>query len=1012
MNSLSSLSVQHTCAVAARVLERVISSSFILALLLACASSHVQAATIIRVKSDAVGPVQDGSSWSTAYKDLKSALNVAGAGTQIWVAAGTYRPSSTGSRTDSFIMRNGVSIYGGFAGTESAFSERNANVNVTTLSGDLAGNDTANFGNYGDNSIHILIASGVDASAILDGFVIKGGYANFPFGDPSGWGGAILATPTGSPTIRNCHFKANYAHWSGGAILCLNGNPQISHCSFIGNASPNNHGGGIYAGGANTKVTNCVFANNSGRNAPAVLFVSGAKTLANCTFFGNTGGLPALQNWGANASAINCIYWGNGTAIPSGFNFSYSNIQGGVAGTGNINVDPVFEDAASGNLRLKRNSPCLDAGDNSVVSEFITDLDGNYRLHQSVSALRVDMGAYEFGSSTPAPPVFTSAKSAAGLVGEPFKYEITVTGSQPISLSVGALPQGLQLAGATISGVPTAEGSQDVLLQASNPVSGPVQMPLRITIEDHRPKVTKVDPASGLAGSLGGRITIIGSNFQRLPTVAKWNGQDRPTSIVSDSELKMEVFATDVAEVGSAEITVASTGYGGGVSFASEFAIAFAKSADNSVTAAKLNDAVAGDGLAFDALKEALGVNPDRVTLDIADDQVRLMDGGVSTPKIANGAVVGGAIDAGGKISSGDMCLDRILVADGNQGTAWKHIGEIKLGTTDTSLNDELAALKSADDALRDALTNETLDRKHADATLQSTFTSQLDEERQARALADAAVADKLFKALNVETLERQAGDDAGAKARDAAFQKALAAVNDEAAVRAADDQAEAKLRDSADAKLSAALNAETQARIAGDEAEAQARNDGDANLTQALDTETKARVAGDSAEAKARADADTALAADIAAEANARKAADDAEATARKATDDGEAAARKAADDALIAALAAEVTARADAVAQLQAELASERALRKVGSSTTLAATDKTLIVTASATITLPNPNSVPPGKRYTIKNIGGGTVTIGGSVDGSAGGDLKKGEYLTILSDGGAWIKVEGSK
>jgi hypothetical protein len=91
----------------------------------------------------------DGSIWANAFLTLQKALETARSGDQIWVASGTYQPSvqvgGTGARFATFQMVEGVEIYGGFAGTESAVSERlgfgMGKANETILSGDLNGND-------------------------------------------------------------------------------------------------------------------------------------------------------------------------------------------------------------------------------------------------------------------------------------------------------------------------------------------------------------------------------------------------------------------------------------------------------------------------------------------------------------------------------------------------------------------------------------------------------------------------------------------------------------------------------------------------------------------------------------------------------------------------------------------------------------------------------------------------------------------------------------------------------
>ncbi|MGL6196817.1 MAG: hypothetical protein ACRC2T_18550, partial [Thermoguttaceae bacterium] len=107
-----------------------------------------------------------GASWSTAFKTLQEALNVATSGTEVWIADGTYTPSKrtnvNESRSETFSLINGVSLYGGFAGTESTKDQRAKNpdgtfVNQTILSGDLAGNDDARFSaTYNDNSYTVL----------------------------------------------------------------------------------------------------------------------------------------------------------------------------------------------------------------------------------------------------------------------------------------------------------------------------------------------------------------------------------------------------------------------------------------------------------------------------------------------------------------------------------------------------------------------------------------------------------------------------------------------------------------------------------------------------------------------------------------------------------------------------------------------------------------------------------------------------------------------------------------
>ena len=88
------------------------------------------AGSTIYVKADA-GGANNGSSWTDAYTDLQDALSVTVSGDQIWVAAGTYYPTTDTNRSATFALVNGVGIYGGFAGVETLLTERDTVVNVT-----------------------------------------------------------------------------------------------------------------------------------------------------------------------------------------------------------------------------------------------------------------------------------------------------------------------------------------------------------------------------------------------------------------------------------------------------------------------------------------------------------------------------------------------------------------------------------------------------------------------------------------------------------------------------------------------------------------------------------------------------------------------------------------------------------------------------------------------------------------------------------------------------------------
>jgi hypothetical protein len=131
-------------------------------------------AAVLYVDANASG-ANTGASWADAYPNLQTALTNSSAGDELWVTAGSYKPGAT--RADTFQLRNNVALYGGFTGTETSRDQRDYSINATILDGDLLGDDYHRYVNghgvwsdLGDNSHHIVTGSGVNATAVLDGF--------------------------------------------------------------------------------------------------------------------------------------------------------------------------------------------------------------------------------------------------------------------------------------------------------------------------------------------------------------------------------------------------------------------------------------------------------------------------------------------------------------------------------------------------------------------------------------------------------------------------------------------------------------------------------------------------------------------------------------------------------------------------------------------------------------------------------------------------------------------------
>jgi probable HAF family extracellular repeat protein/predicted outer membrane repeat protein len=226
-------------------------------------------------------------------------------------------------------------------------------------------------------------------------------------------------TSRSKPTIRNCIFIDNSAT-SGGAIYNRSGtgsavtSPTIMNCTFIGNTASS--GGAIYnrsgTGSAVTSPTimNCTFIGNTASSGGAIYNSSStgsavtSPTIMNCTFIGNTAssGGAIYSRQGASSSRTevtitSCIFWDNSNEQITGDSgtttVSYSCIQGGHQGIGNIDTDPLFVDPSGGDYHLLPASPCIDTGDPDYLpAPDETDLDGLPR----VIGGRIDMGAYEF----------------------------------------------------------------------------------------------------------------------------------------------------------------------------------------------------------------------------------------------------------------------------------------------------------------------------------------------------------------------------------------------------------------------------------------------------------------------------------------------------------------------------------------------------------------------------------------------------------------------------------------
>ena len=374
----------------------------------------------------------DGTTWATAYNDLQDAL--ADVPAEIWVAAGEYKPArGTTDRTLSFQLINGVELYGGFDGSETTLFQRDPLANPTILCGDLNADDDPNFTNRSDNSYHVVTGRNTDATAVLDGFVIRGGGANYGSNDD---GGGLWCEVSGSPTIRRCVFEDNEAKY-GGAVRCDGvSHPTFIDCIFRGNQADiysSGYGGALSLNNQSSPfLYNCVFVGNrAATQGGAVYYRYGTvPTLVNCTFAKNhatNGGGIYGNNSSTDCFVDNCIFWGNtryvwGAGIvadesgqimsASSMTINHSCVQawsGSLTGVGNTGDDPLLIDpngadgvpgTADDDLRLATGSSAQDTGNNTALPTWlVTDLAGAARIQNGI----VDMGAYELAPAVSLP---------------------------------------------------------------------------------------------------------------------------------------------------------------------------------------------------------------------------------------------------------------------------------------------------------------------------------------------------------------------------------------------------------------------------------------------------------------------------------------------------------------------------------------------------------------------------------------------------------------------------------
>ena len=380
--------------------------------------------------------LNDGTSWMRAKRSITAALAVARAGDQIWARYGVYYERIT--------LKDGVSLYGGFRGTEQTLSERpsfprsSPDPYETVLDGQQGGSV-------------VTTPSSASRTYRLDGFTVRNGNSGYGgglycvgpaarrlvvanctiSGNTAYIGGGVYCYDSSSPMLTNCTISQNTANQDGGGVYCYYSSPTLTNCTISGNtatygggvycvdkSSPtltsclvlmndalSDGGGMLYGGTSQPTLIGCLLVGNRARRYGGGMYCqwSSMPSLTNCTFAYNIGyrdgGAIASEGGGSVVNTLiafntSGIYYSAGAPYTFQHNcvwgndaYNYSGIPDPTGTDGNISTDPLMIAC-----HLLPGSPCIDAGDNGAVDSDWTDFDGEPRIGGS----QVDIGADEF----------------------------------------------------------------------------------------------------------------------------------------------------------------------------------------------------------------------------------------------------------------------------------------------------------------------------------------------------------------------------------------------------------------------------------------------------------------------------------------------------------------------------------------------------------------------------------------------------------------------------------------
>jgi len=335
----------------------------------------------------------DGRSWDTAYGELQAAVDRAAAqppGCEVWAAAGTYRVFDF-SPLNTLRLATGVSLYGGFTGTETTREERDPRAHETVIEGveEAAPNRAV---------IHVVTAVAV-VDVVVSGFTIRGGVADGDLSDQHGGGLYVYGS---SLRLTDCLIEGNAALARGGGLYSYGSHLRLERCALEGNAAA--EGAGFHSHDSTVEAASVLFAGNSatGDGGGAYHGTQDLVSYNGCTVADNAAasGAGLFVHAEASVTLRNSIVWQNGLQPDDGVagspELAFSDVQGSSAwpGLSVLHVDPLF--VGADRYELQAGSPVIDQGDDQSAPP--TDLLDRPRHDvpgQGEAGILTDLGCYE-----------------------------------------------------------------------------------------------------------------------------------------------------------------------------------------------------------------------------------------------------------------------------------------------------------------------------------------------------------------------------------------------------------------------------------------------------------------------------------------------------------------------------------------------------------------------------------------------------------------------------------------